>query len=111
MQQPKTSQSYGSPNALISSATNTSSVLVRTLGTVLCIFLRLGIAVLASVNGPKLCAVCPRCRKSDDEKPKRFFAICGIARGDYDEEIPHEYFQMPPPGLEAGRQGLEALRV
>lgn len=55
-------------------------------------------------------APCPLCsRDNQDSSAKILFAIRGVSKGQYDENIPQEYLQVPPPQL--GLSGNEALRV
>ncbi|KAI4264206.1 MAG: hypothetical protein L6R42_000672 [Xanthoria sp. 1 TBL-2021] len=55
-------------------------------------------------------APCPLCfRNNQDYTAKILYAIRGTAKGEYDINIPPEYFQVPPQQL--GNSGNEALRV
>ena len=55
-------------------------------------------------------APCPLCSMSNrDQTAKTLYAIRGVAKGQYDENIPAEYLQVPPRQL--SDQGNEALRV
>ncbi|KAL8802570.1 MAG: hypothetical protein Q9182_003735 [Xanthomendoza sp. 2 TL-2023] len=54
-------------------------------------------------------APCPLCvRNNQDHSDKILYAIRGTAKGDYDDNIPVQYFQVPP--LQLGNSGNEALR-
>ncbi|KAL8821209.1 MAG: hypothetical protein Q9223_000724 [Gallowayella weberi] len=54
-------------------------------------------------------APCPLCvRNNQDHSDKILYAIRGTVKGDYDDNIPVQYFQVPPPQL--GNSGNEALR-
>ncbi|KAF6229552.1 hypothetical protein HO173_011407 [Letharia columbiana] len=56
-------------------------------------------------------APCPLCSiEKDDHSNKALFFINGTSKGQYDENIPDVYFQMPPIELSGGDPGLEALR-
>ena len=57
------------------------------------------------------CAPCPRCAYLGDSEPKKLLFITGVAEGDYDEQIPKNYFQVPPAELYKQGENLEALRV
>ncbi|KAI4168565.1 MAG: hypothetical protein LQ343_006297 [Gyalolechia ehrenbergii] len=55
-------------------------------------------------------APCPLCSVNNgDQSAKILYWIRGAMRGQYDESIPAEYFQVPAPQL--GGPGNEALRV
>lgn len=49
--------------------------------------------------------------ENDDHSDKVLFFIHGTSKGQYDENIPDAYFQVPPIQLSGGDPGLEALRV
>ncbi|KAL8901548.1 MAG: hypothetical protein Q9192_000492 [Flavoplaca navasiana] len=54
-------------------------------------------------------APCPLCvRNNQDHAAKILYAIRGTARGEYDDNIPPEYFEFPPQQL--NNSGNEALR-
>ncbi|KAL8883058.1 MAG: hypothetical protein Q9198_000043 [Flavoplaca austrocitrina] len=54
-------------------------------------------------------APCPLCvRNNQDHSAKILYAIRGTARGEYDDNIPPEYFEFPPQQL--NNSGNEALR-
>ncbi|KAL9001215.1 MAG: hypothetical protein Q9169_000399 [Polycauliona sp. 2 TL-2023] len=54
-------------------------------------------------------APCPLCvRNNQDHATKILYAIRGTAKGEYDSNIPPEYFEVPPQQL--GNSGNEALR-
>ncbi|KAL8853223.1 MAG: hypothetical protein Q9221_001957 [Calogaya cf. arnoldii] len=54
-------------------------------------------------------APCPLCvRNHQDYTAKILYAIRGTAKGEYDNDIPAEYFEVPPQQL--GNSGNEALR-
>ncbi|KAL8674282.1 MAG: hypothetical protein Q9168_001349 [Polycauliona sp. 1 TL-2023] len=54
-------------------------------------------------------APCPLCvRNNQDHAAKTLYAIRGTAKGEYDSNIPSEYFEVPPRQL--GNSGNEALR-
>ncbi|KAL8842870.1 MAG: hypothetical protein Q9176_002506 [Flavoplaca citrina] len=55
-------------------------------------------------------APCPLCvRNNQDHSAKILYAIRGTARGEYDDNIPPEYFEFPPQQL--NNSGNEALRT
>ncbi|KAL8928370.1 MAG: hypothetical protein Q9172_000962 [Xanthocarpia lactea] len=54
-------------------------------------------------------APCPFCvRNKQDYEDKILYAIRGTGKGEYDNNIPAEYFEVTPPQL--GKSGNEALR-
>lgn len=57
-------------------------------------------------------AVCPVCvNRQDNRALKQIYAISGFAKGQYDSEIPHHFFQCPPVALDTKEGGMDALRV
>lgn len=55
-------------------------------------------------------APCPYCSINNrDQTAKILYAIRGVSPGQYDDSIPKDYLQVPPPQL--GQPGNEALRV
>ncbi|CAO1600872.1 MAG: hypothetical protein LQ349_001448 [Xanthoria aureola] len=66
-----------------------------------------GVPFHAKDQPPK--APCPLCvRSNQDFTAKILYAIRGTAKGEYDNNIPPEYFEVPPQQL--GYSGNEALR-
>lgn len=57
-------------------------------------------------------AVCPVCvNKQNNGALKQMYAVSGFAKGQYDSEIPHHFFQCPPIALDTKEGGMDALRV
>jgi hypothetical protein len=57
-------------------------------------------------------AVCPVCvNRQNNRALKQMYAISGFAKGQYDSEIPHHFFQCPPVALDTKDGGMDALRV
>lgn len=50
-------------------------------------------------------------RDDGDKRPKDLFAIRGFSPGEYDDDIPNNWFEVPPIQLDAKVPGMEALRV
>ncbi|KAL8766463.1 MAG: hypothetical protein Q9209_006757 [Squamulea sp. 1 TL-2023] len=105
------SQSFGLQSALISPVPNTCKVEV---GSRLSIPGQCSIYTIGGVpfhpkdQPPK--APCPLCvRNNQDQSDKKLYAIRGTAKNQYDDNIPAEYFQVPP--LQLAKSGNEALRV
>ncbi|KAL9037283.1 MAG: hypothetical protein Q9180_003805, partial [Flavoplaca navasiana] len=103
------SQSYGLQNALTSPARNTWKVGVcyayPSFG--LSAQVTEGVPFHPKDQPPK--APCPLCvRNNQDHAAKILYAIRGTARGEYDDNIPPEYFEFPPQQL--NNSGNEALR-
>ncbi|KAJ9631999.1 hypothetical protein H2203_000400 [Taxawa tesnikishii (nom. ined.)] len=56
-------------------------------------------------------SICPVCVRDDgDKRPKDLFAIRGFSPGEYDDDIPNNWFEVPPIQLDAKVPGMEALR-
>ena len=57
-------------------------------------------------------APCPLCSaEKGDKSPKALFAIHGFKKGEYDGQIPDDYFLVPPMQLGGGDASLQAMRV
>lgn len=57
-------------------------------------------------------APCPLCSKErNDKRLKTLYAIYGFQNGQYDEDIPKVWFDVPPVKLDSSEPGMEALRV
>ena len=57
-------------------------------------------------------APCPLCTlEKNDRSEKALFFVNGIAKGDYDENIPKGYFQTPPDGDAAQRASQPPVNV
>ncbi|OJD29222.1 nadh-ubiquinone oxidoreductase kda subunit [Diplodia corticola] len=56
-------------------------------------------------------APCPLCRRDkNDERPRTLYAVRGLRPGNFDPDIPHELFQVPPMKLQGQSVEREALQ-
>lgn len=57
-------------------------------------------------------APCPLCTFEKNDRTERvLFFVNGIAKGDYDENIPEGYFQTPPEGDAAQRASWQPVNI
>jgi cell division protein FtsB len=56
--------------------------------------------------------VCPVCAtRQNNHALKQIYAISGFNKGEYDDNIPHHFFQCPPVAIDAKDSAMDALRV
>ncbi len=57
-------------------------------------------------------APCPYCSlEKGDFRNQTLYRLNGLSEGEYDNEIPKEFFQIPPTKLGGDDPGLQALAV
>ena len=111
------SQESGLQNAHISAVENISRVEVRMVPFSVCssaqaIFTKsrlTGVPFHPEQEPPH--APCPFCCKNNDDRPKKLLFINGTSKGEYDNEIPDSYFDIPPAQITGPEKGAEGLRV
>ena len=70
------------------------------------------VALATSDAGINPSAPCPLCsNERNDKRPKALYAINGFIEGEYDNDIPKVWFDVPPVKLDSSGLGMEALRV